>query len=64
MDIVLITAARPANATAPLLAPLSDAGLLVRMNKALKTPESYAALVHSAIDSTASDGLPSLPPIV
>lgn len=53
----LITIARPANADAPLLAPLSDRALLGRVDAALKTPESYAALVHSAIDAVASDTL-------
>lgn len=57
VDAQLITGARPANGAAPLLAPLSDPALLARVDKALKAPESYAALVHSAIDPEASDAL-------
>jgi hypothetical protein len=57
VDTRLITGARPANGAAPLLAPLSDPALLARVDKALKTPESYAALVHNAIDPDASDAL-------
>lgn len=53
----LVTAGRTANGMAPLLAPLSDAALLAEVDAVLAAPPSYAARVHAAIDTAASDAL-------
>ncbi len=53
----LVTAVRAANGAIPLLAPLRDPALLAQVDSVLAAPPSYAALVHAAIDPTASDTL-------
>ena len=61
VDTKLITAGRPRNAKNALLAPLYDISLLNRIDTEFGYPldeaESYAAMLHSAIDAEVAEKL-------